>query len=140
VSWLVSPYASNFAFSDDQATKAAVCERKGSRLTALLTPPDFLDLVPRTAIDMTLSRLTDQGVVRRLAPGVYDFPKVSPRLGALSPNADDIARAVVCKDRHVLQISRARSAYAWPDNASSCKDGLSDGRADTHKTILWADN
>jgi len=37
----------------------------------------LLDLVPRTAIDMTLSRLTDQGVIRRLVPGVYDFPKVS---------------------------------------------------------------
>ena len=82
----------------------------GKRRGAVFTPADFLDLGSRAAVDQTLSRLADQGVIRRLTRGVYDYPKLSPRLGPLSPDTDAIAHAIARKDRHVVQVSPARAA------------------------------
>jgi hypothetical protein len=77
---------------------------------AVFTPADFLDLGSRDSVDQTLSRLTDQGVIRRLARGIYDYPKTSPRLGRLSPDPDAVAAAIARKDGRVVQVSPARAA------------------------------
>lgn len=77
---------------------------------AVFTPADFLDLGSRASVDQTLSRLTDQGVIRRLARGIYDYPKTSPRLGRLSPDPDAVAAAIARKDGRVVQVSPARAA------------------------------
>lgn len=77
---------------------------------AIFAPSDFLDLGSRASVDQALSRLADQGVVRRLTRGLYDYPKKSPRFGYLSPSADDIAKAVARKDNQVLQPSPAMAA------------------------------
>ncbi len=77
---------------------------------AVFTPSDFLDLGARAAVDQALSRLADRGVIRRLARGLYDYPKHSPRLGALSPDIDCVVQALARKDDHVIQISPARAA------------------------------
>ena len=77
---------------------------------AVFTPADFLDLGSRACVDQTLSRLTDQGVIRRLARGIYDYPKTSPRLGRLSPDPDVVAVAIARKDGRVVQVSPARAA------------------------------
>lgn len=77
---------------------------------AVFTPADFLDLGLRASVDQTLSRLTDQGVIRRLARGIYDYPKTSPRLGRLSPDPDAVAAAIARKDGRVVQVSPARAA------------------------------
>ena len=71
---------------------------------AVFTPADFLDLGSRASVDQTLSRLTDQGVIRRLARGIYDYPKTSPRLGRLSPDPDAVAAAIARKDGRVVQV------------------------------------
>ena len=77
---------------------------------AIFAPSDFLDIGSRASVDQALSRLADQGVIRRLARGLYDYPKKSPRFGYLSPSADDIARAVARKDNQILQPSPAMAA------------------------------
>ena len=77
---------------------------------AIFAPSDFLDIGSRASVDQALSRLAGQGVIRRLARGLYDFPKKSSRFGYLSPSADDIARAVARKDNQILQISPAMAA------------------------------
>ncbi len=77
---------------------------------AVFTPADFRDLGSRASVDQTLSRLTDQGVIRRLARGIYDYPKTSPRLGRLSPDPDAVAAAIARKDGRVVQVSPARAA------------------------------
>lgn len=77
---------------------------------AVFTPADFLDVGSRAAVDQALSRLAGQSVIRRLTRGVYDYPKISPRLGALSPDLDIVARAIARKDQHVVQVSPARAA------------------------------
>jgi len=77
---------------------------------AVFTPSDFLTLGSRAAVDQTLSRLVKDGTIRRLTQGVYDYPKVSARIGPLSPNPDDVAKAVADKDGYVVQVSPARAA------------------------------
>lgn len=61
------------------------------------TPKDFIDFGTRGSVDMALSRLAKAGKIRRVGRGVYDFPKLHDKLGALSPNADSLVRAVARK-------------------------------------------
>ncbi|WP_227255116.1 DUF6088 family protein [Frigoriglobus tundricola] len=77
---------------------------------SVLVPGDFLDLGSREAVDLVLHRLVQKGTVRRLARGVYDFPKRHPVLGPLSPSADTIARALAGRDRTRLQPAGAYAA------------------------------
>ncbi|GLQ22564.1 hypothetical protein GCM10007853_04380 [Algimonas ampicilliniresistens] len=77
---------------------------------SVFTPSDFLAVGSRTSIDKALSRLAQDGLIRRLSQGVYDYPKISPRFGPLSPNLDDVADAIVRKDGHKLQIPPSRAA------------------------------
>jgi hypothetical protein len=71
-----------------------------------------LDLGSREAIDLALHRLARKGTIRRLARGVYDFPKGHPVLGLLSPPADAIARALAGRDRTRIQPAGAYAANA----------------------------
>ena len=77
---------------------------------AIFAPADFLNIGSRASVDQALSRLADQGVIRRLTRGLYDYPKKSTRFGFLSPSADDVAKAVARKDNQVLQPSPAMAA------------------------------
>ena len=77
---------------------------------SIFAPSDFLDIGSRASVDQAVSRLADQGVVRRLTRGLYDYPKKSSRFGYLSPSADDVAQAVARKDNQVLQLSPAMAA------------------------------
>ena len=74
---------------------------------AVFTPNDFLDLGSRDAVDKALSRLTTRGVVRRLARGLYEYPREHPELGTLSPNIEKVAKALTGKDRIRLQPAGA---------------------------------
>ena len=64
----------------------------------VFTPRNFLDVGARAAVDQVLSRLVKQGMVRRLDRGIYYYPKCSKLLGTLSPNYDDLARALAGDD------------------------------------------
>jgi hypothetical protein len=77
---------------------------------SVFVPADFLDIGSREAVDVTLHRLAKQGIIRRLARGVYDFPKEHPVLGWLEPSAEDIARALAGRDRTRLQPAGAYAA------------------------------
>lgn len=76
----------------------------------VFVPGEFLDLGSRRAIDLTLHRLTKAGVIRRLARGVYDYPKVHPRLGMLMPSVLKVADAMARRDRARLQPAGAYAA------------------------------
>lgn len=73
---------------------------------------DFLDLGTRAAVDQALSRLVQRGRLRRLDQGIYDFPKVHPRLGALSPDPVAVAKAAARKAGGRIQVSGAQAANA----------------------------
>ena len=77
---------------------------------SVFVPGDFLDLGSREAVDLALHRFARKGTIRRLARGVYDFPKAHPVLGLLSPSADDVARALAGRDRTRLQPAGAYAA------------------------------
>lgn len=85
--------------------------RAGGR-GCVFTPSDFLGIAGRAAVDQALSRLVKGGKLRRLARGLYDFPKVHPQLGPLSPAPDDIAQALARETGSHLQIAGARAANA----------------------------
>jgi hypothetical protein len=79
---------------------------------SVFTPSDFLQIAGRAAVDQALSRLVKGGKLRRLARGLYDFPKVHPKLGPLSPTPDDIAQALARETGSKVQIAGARAAHA----------------------------
>ena len=60
---------------------------------SLILPADFLDLGAREAADIALDGLGRKGTIRRLARGVYDFPKEHPVLGPLLASAETVAPA-----------------------------------------------
>ncbi len=74
---------------------------------AVFTPNDFLDLGGRDAVDKVLSRLATQETIRRLARGLYEYPREHTELGTLSPDIEKIAKALAGKDRMRLQPAGA---------------------------------
>ena len=79
---------------------------------SVFVPADFLEIGSREAVDVTLHRLARKGIIRRLARGVYDFPKEHPVLGLLSPSAETVAQALAGRDRTRLQPAGAYAANA----------------------------
>lgn len=72
----------------------------------------FLDLGGRDAIDKALSRLTRQELIRRVGRGIYDYPRISPKLGVLSPSIDAAAREIAIKNDSKLKITGPNAANA----------------------------
>ena len=79
---------------------------------AAFTPRAFDDLGNRAAVDQALSRLTKTGKIRRLARGLYDLPKTHPLLGAISPDAEAVARSIAAQAGYRLQPTPAHAANA----------------------------
>ena len=79
---------------------------------SVLVPNDFLGLASREAVDVVLHRLSKRGVIRRLARGLYDYPREHPALGFLLPSAEAIAQALAGRDRTRLQPAGAYAANA----------------------------
>ena len=73
-------------------------------------PTHFLDLGSREAVDLALHRLVKKGAIRRLARGIYDYPKRHPKLGDLWPSPETIAQALAGRDRARLQPAGAYAA------------------------------
>lgn len=77
---------------------------------AVFVPSDFLDVGSRRAVDLALHRLVKKDTLRRLARGLYNYPKTHPVMGVLSPGPDAIAKALAGKDMIRLQPSGAYAA------------------------------
>jgi hypothetical protein len=77
---------------------------------SVFIPADFLGIGSREAVDLALHRLARKGTIRRLARGVYDFPKEHPVLGPLTPSAEVVARALAGRDQTRLQPAGAYAA------------------------------
>jgi hypothetical protein len=83
---------------------------RGHGRSWIFMPSDFLDLGSENAVKKALSRLSREGKIRRLARGLYDYPRIHKRLGLLSPNPDDVAAALAASTGSRVQISGARAA------------------------------
>src|SRR5215213_5083279 len=85
---------------------------RAKRRGFIFTPKDFLDLGARAAVDQALSRLANRGLIRRLTRGIYDYPKVSPKLGPLSPSPQALAKTLADRTNSQLQLTGAHAANA----------------------------
>jgi hypothetical protein len=92
-----------------RSTENKVISRiRGAGMGWAFSPHDFLDLGERPTIDSALHRLAQQGQVRRIIRGIYDYPRSSDLLRRqLSPDIDQIARALARKFRWRIQPSGA---------------------------------
>src|SRR6266404_5838438 len=83
---------------------------RGKSRGSVFTTKHFLHFGTRPAVDQALSRLQRKGYIRRLGRGLYDYPKVDPRLGQLSPNPDAVAQALASRNSSRTQVTGAEAA------------------------------
>jgi len=82
----------------------------GKKRGWVFTPGSFKDLGSRSGIDMALMRYKGKGTIRKLARGLYYYPKMDPVLGFMPPSTDDIVRALAGRDATKIQPSGAHAA------------------------------
>lgn len=70
----------------------------------------FSDLKNNEGVKKAIQHLTNSGLIRRLARGLYDYPKQDPDLGILSPEVHKIAKAIAEKDHVRIQPAGAYAA------------------------------
>jgi hypothetical protein len=84
---------------------------RGKGRGSAFSSKDFLDLSNRNSVDKALSRLCTQGIIRRVATGIYDFPRKDEELGGkLSPDIHQVAQAIARKNGVRIQPSGAQAA------------------------------
>jgi len=76
----------------------------------VFTPKLFTRVGDPQAVGMALIRLCRKGTIRRLARGIYDYPRKHPTLGLLSPSIDAVAHALKGRDATRIQPSGAYAA------------------------------
>lgn len=96
-----------FASASDQIMHRVRASGPGS----VFTPSDFLQIAAHPSVNRALARLVKRGQLRRLARGLYDFPKVHPKIGPLSPTPDCVAQALARKTGSQVQSDGARAAH-----------------------------
>jgi len=85
--------------------------RGHGRGVRVYTPKDFLDLGSRASVDQALSRLCRAGTLRRVARGLYDWPRHSAVLDQPAPaSVDAVVDAV--KRRANVQVVPGNLAAA----------------------------
>jgi hypothetical protein len=106
----IIPYMKSRRKSTQSIDFKVLSRIRGGGRGSVYVPRDFFDFGSREAVDLTLHRLIQKGVIRRLARGVYDFPKRHPSLGFLSPPPEAIAAALAGRDRTRVQPAGAYAA------------------------------
>jgi hypothetical protein len=76
----------------------------------VFTPANFKGVGSRTAVESALRRHKNEGIIRQLARGLYDYPRTDPQLGILAPSIDQITSALEVRDAVRLQPSGAYAA------------------------------
>lgn len=74
------------------------------------TPMHFLDLGSDISIRKALSQLGKQKFIRRLARGLYEYPKKHDILGIIPPDLKEVAKAIAEKDGVQIQPAGAHAA------------------------------
>lgn len=65
----------------------------------LIFPVDFSNLGSSEAIRLALHRLEKDHIITRVAKGIYVRPKESKYIGKVLPSAEEIAEAIIIRDR-----------------------------------------
>ena len=102
---------------------------------------DFISSFSRDGIDKALSTLAQKGTIRRVARGIYDYPKYSELLQKeLSPNVEEVADAYARKFNWKIEVTGETALnvlglstqivgkYIYLSNGSNKSYTLNDGR------------
>lgn len=76
----------------------------------VFTPQDFVDLASRSNVDVILYRLVQDGDIRRIQRGLYDYPKLDADIGVMAPSVKGVAQAVARKTGDRIAQSGATAA------------------------------
>lgn len=74
------------------------------------TPMHFADLGSDASIRKALSQIEKQKLIRRLARGLYEYPKKHDTLGTIPPDLNEVAKAIAEKDGVLIQPAGAYAA------------------------------
>ncbi len=66
---------------------------------SILFPADFYTIGSTEAVKKILLRLEKQGLLTRLAFGIYLYPKQSKLLGNITPSLEEITKAIAKRDK-----------------------------------------
>ena len=66
---------------------------------SLILPNDFLNYGSSDAIRKALERLENKKIIIRVSQGIYVRPKISKLIGILTPSAEEVADAIIKRDR-----------------------------------------
>ena len=66
---------------------------------AILFPGDFSELGSSEAVRLSLFRLEKEGIITRVAQGIYTRTKESTLIGRILPTAEEVAEAIANRDR-----------------------------------------
>jgi hypothetical protein len=83
---------------------------RGHGVGWVFSPTSFQGIGSRAAVESTIRRLVNNGRIRRIAHGLYDYPRTDPQLGMLAPPVDKIITALEERDAVRLQPSGAYAA------------------------------
>ena len=114
---------------------------------SIFFPDDFVDLGTPDAIRQTLTRLCKEGLIIRVAQGIYCYPEVEEKLGLgiLQPSFEQIAEAMAKRDHarivptgayalNVLGLStQVPMNYVYLTDGSKRHVEISNGRGITFK-------
>lgn len=75
-----------------------------------LTPSAFIDLAELRSINVVLERRAKEGKIRKLARGLYDYPRNHPKLSVLHPEINTIVKAIIGRDNIRYKPSGAYAA------------------------------
>lgn len=68
---------------------------------SIFFPEDFSFVGSVKLVNTALTRISDEGMIVRLAPGIYCYPKIDDKygMGQLMPSIDEIAHAISKRDK-----------------------------------------
>jgi len=110
---------------------------------AIIFPSDLADLGGAEVVKKVLLRLEQQGFLKRLAFGIYLYPKQSKLLGSLTPTLEEIAKAIAERDAArivptgIYALNRLGLSTQVPLNAVYLTDGASRKVQVGKRTILF---
>ena len=117
----------NVANPIDREMLARIRRRKSAWI---FSATDFVDLGSRSAVDKALSRMTSDGLIRRVGRGLYDVPQQHPIVGTTAPSIEMLAKAMADKTATRLQPTGAYAAnlLGLSDQVPAKVVFLTDGR------------
>jgi len=91
---------------EDSIKKRIVERGRGWCFTSM----NFFDLGNNPSIRKALSSLQEQKIIRRLAQGIYDYPKIHDVLGIIPPDLNEVAKVIAEKNGVQIQPAGAHAA------------------------------